>query len=91
MIYRVKYLFESDDRIVHNGRPTAVGGGRVGGYSYHGSLKEVAHVIREWTVIRDRNFAKGILDTCIPTPHTKKEILALLNEYAGHPDNDTGW
>ena len=81
MIYRVKYVFPQSSNALS----------RSGGYSYHGSLKEVAHVIREWTVIRDRNFAKGILDTCIPTPHTKKEILALLNEYAGHPDNDTGW
>jgi hypothetical protein len=75
MIYRVKYVF-------FEGAP------RSGGYSYHGSRNEVAHVIRHWTVVRNDDFARGQLDAIIRTPRTKKEILALVNECSNLYNND---
>jgi len=78
MIYRVKYVFPQSRNALS----------RSGGYSYHGSLREVAHVIRNWTVIRGYHFATGQLDAITRTPRTKKEILALVNECANRYDND---
>ena len=53
------------------------------GYSYHGSKAAAERAARKY---KDQTEDQSEI-TSVPTPRTKQETIALLNQWAAHNDN----